>query len=139
MPVRPEMRALYPADWPEISHRIRFERADGRCECTGQCGIDHDAEWRGLVAAADGGFRDIETPRRCMARHGEPHPVTGSKVVLTTMHLNHDPADNGDENLLAGCQRCHNRYDAPHRQAGRAQRRPLPLFDTLQLQEKNDE
>lgn len=28
----------YPDDWHEISHRIRFDRADCRCECEGQCG-----------------------------------------------------------------------------------------------------
>jgi len=50
--------------------------------------------------------------------NGEPHPITGSKVVLTVMHLNHQPEDNRDENLLHGCQGCHNRYDAPMRRAG---------------------
>lgn len=55
---------------------------------------------------------------RCAAVNGKPHPVTGSKVVLTIMHLNHQPEDVRDENLLAGCQRCHNRYDAPVRARG---------------------
>lgn len=27
MPIRPENRDRYPKDWPEISRRIRFERA----------------------------------------------------------------------------------------------------------------
>jgi hypothetical protein len=27
MPIRRELRSLYPAHWPEISHRIRFEQA----------------------------------------------------------------------------------------------------------------
>lgn len=94
MPIKPENKARYPSDWPEISHRIRFERAQGRCECDGRCGHDH------------GG--------RCEAKHGLPHPVTGSKVVLTTMHLNHTPEDCSDENLLAGCQRCHLAYDRPY-------------------------
>lgn len=35
MPIRPENRCRYPADWPAISHRIRFERAGGRCEWCG--------------------------------------------------------------------------------------------------------
>ena len=35
MPIRPELRALYPADWPAISRRIRFERAGNRCEWCG--------------------------------------------------------------------------------------------------------
>jgi len=38
MPIRPENLTRYPRDWKQISHRIRFERADSRCECTGECG-----------------------------------------------------------------------------------------------------
>lgn len=114
MPIRPENRSKYPPDWKEISARIRFERAGGRCECDGRCGEDHA---RG----------------RCAAEHGEPHPVTGSIVVLTVMHLDHDPTHNEDENLMAGCQKCHNRYDAPMRRKGIADRRPLPLFDAVDL------
>lgn len=37
---------------------------------------------------------------------------------MTVMHLDHTPENNADENLMAGCQRCHNRYDAPMRRAG---------------------
>lgn len=109
MPIRPENVALYPSDWKQISYRIRFKRAGGRCECTGQCGIDHGD--------------------RCEARHKELHPITGSLVILTTMHMDHDPTNNVPGNLMAGCQQCHNRYDAPMRRAGIAERRPLPLFD----------
>ncbi|MEU4578993.1 hypothetical protein [Nonomuraea sp. NPDC023979] len=98
MPIRPENKIRYPSDWPQISGRIRFERAAGRCECVGECGHEHGV--------------------RCEARHGEPHPVTGSKVVLTTAHRNHAPEDCREENLFAACQRCHLAYDADeHRQA----------------------
>lgn len=46
MPIRPENRDRYPADWRDISHRIRFDRAGGRCECDGRCGrgIKHRQE-----------------------------------------------------------------------------------------------
>lgn len=54
----------------------------------------------------------------CGAKNGEPHPLTGSRVVLTVAHLNHTPEDCAPENLRAWCQRCHNRYDAPTRRAG---------------------
>lgn len=94
MPIAPENRALYPADWPEISRRIRFERAGGRCECQGECGHDH------------GG--------RCGEEHGEAHSVTGSPVVLTVGHLTHDPRRSADDELRAWCQRCHLAYDRPH-------------------------
>lgn len=102
MPIHPDNKARYPKEWPTISKRIRFERAGGRCECEGECGHDH------------GG--------RCEALHGDPHPITESKVVLTTAHLNHTPEDCRDEVLKAMCQRCHNSYDQSHRQANRAKR-----------------
>jgi 5-methylcytosine-specific restriction endonuclease McrA len=38
MPIRPENRSLYPKSWPEISLRIRRDRAQWRCE---QCGAEH--------------------------------------------------------------------------------------------------
>jgi len=49
----------------------------------------------------------------------DPHPITGARVVLTVAHLDHTPENNDDANLLAMCQRCHNRYDADHRSATR--------------------
>lgn len=107
MPIRPENRDRYPPNWREISARIRFERAGGRCECVGQCGLDHGDE---------GG--------RCSARHGQAHPRTGSLVVLTTAHFHGSPPEQcGDEDLFAGCQQCHNRYDAPERAKGIKARR----------------
>lgn len=55
----------------------------------------------------------------CPAVQGEPHPVTGSKVVLTVAHiLNDDPADVRPANLAALCQKCHNNHDAKARAAG---------------------
>lgn len=48
----------------------------------------------------------------CGAQNYAPHPVTGSKVVLTVAHLDHDTAHNSDDNLKALCQRCHLAYDA---------------------------
>ena len=102
MPIRPENRSRYPADWRQISRRIREERAGGRCECEGECGLDH------------GG--------RCEAVNYTPHPVTGSRVVLTVAHLDHVPEHCEDGNLRAMCQQCHNRYDQPMRRRGIAER-----------------
>ena len=92
MPIRPENKARYPKDWKSISQAAR-DRAGNRCE--------------GSPAFPD-----------CRAENGEPHPVTGSKVVLTTAHLDHTPENCEPENLKAWCQRCHNTYDAPMRRAG---------------------
>ena len=116
MPIRPENRQRYPADWPQISLRIRAVRSGGRCECEGECRTGHDG--------------------RCEARNGQPSPATGSKVVLTVAHLDHTPEHCDDANLRAFCQRCHLAYDAGHHAASRAAARaralaalmdPLPL------------
>jgi hypothetical protein len=95
MPIRPENRGRYPDDWKQISDRIRFDRAQGRCECVGECG-------RGTHAY------------RCPNRHDEPAYGTGSRVILTVAHLNHTPEDCRDENLKAMCNGCHLHYDRDH-------------------------
>jgi 5-methylcytosine-specific restriction endonuclease McrA len=51
----------------------------------------------------------------CPAEHGRRHWLTGSRVVLTVHHINGDPTDNRRLNLLALCQRCHNKLDQPFR------------------------
>ncbi len=98
LPIRRENRHLYPPEWPEISRRIRNDRAQNQCECTGQCRTHHG--WCGAV-------------------NGQAHPLTGSTVVLTVMHLNHDPTDCRDINLMAGCARCHLAYDREHHEETR--------------------
>lgn len=97
MPIREENKHRYPCDWKQISNRIRFVRAMARCECRGECGSRHH-----------------QTDERCTAVHMNPHPATGSNVVLTVAHLNHEPEDCGDDNLKAMCQACHLAYDAEH-------------------------
>jgi len=104
-PIRAEMRGRYPLDWKTISFRIRFDRAEGRCECPG------GAEGCGLHRG-----------HRCEERHGEPAKWARGKVILTVMHLDHDPGNVEESNLRAACQRCHNRYDASHRRQGQAER-----------------
>ena len=50
----------------------------------------------------------------CGAEHGFAHPQTGSRVVLTTHHINHDKMDSHPGNLLALCQLCHLAADMEH-------------------------
>jgi 5-methylcytosine-specific restriction endonuclease McrA len=54
----------------------------------------------------------------CGAENHQPHPLTGSKVVLTIAHLDHDPQnwDVKDERLAALCQKCHLAYDRKERE-----------------------
>ena len=105
MPIRPENRSRYPADWPAISRAIK-ERAGWQCECLGECG------------------RNTHKGDRCPNRHGQPAYGTGSIVVLTTAHLDHTPENCDPENLRAMCQGCHLHYDKDHhRQTAAATRR----------------
>ena len=103
MPILPENMSLYPGggirspEWLAIVDFIRV-RSGNRCE------------------GEPGPYPN------CRARNGEPHPVTGSIVVLTVAHLHHDPSDNRPEYLRHFCQRCHNTYDAAHRRETRRQR-----------------
>lgn len=91
----PIRRELYADDWEEISHRIRFVRAEGKCE---GCEMYPD----------------------CRAVHGELHPVTGKVVYLQTAHWpDPDPANNAKENLHAWCALCHNSMDGVMRVSSR--------------------
>jgi hypothetical protein len=94
MPIRPENLHRYPKDWREISARIRA-RAGARCECEGECG-------RGTHKG------------RCPNVQGGQAYGTGSKVVLTTAHLDHQPERCTDDNLKSMCQGCHLHYDRDH-------------------------
>lgn len=49
MPVRPDLRALYPPDWPAISRRIRRARARNRCEWRGAANAWFHPETRIVV------------------------------------------------------------------------------------------
>ena len=50
----------------------------------------------------------------CAAEQYKPHPVTGSRVVLTVAHLDHTPENCSPDNLRALCQKCHLAYDREH-------------------------
>ncbi len=64
----------------------------------------------------------------CGAENYQPHPITGSRVVLTVAHIDRNRNNNRFDNLAALCQRCHLGHDARQhadsRRFGRAWRRP---------------
>ena len=104
-------RARYPDDWEAISLRIRA-RSGGRCEGPAGRAREDDPD----LEAGD--------PDRCGARHGELHPTTRSRVVLTVAHVTDpDPMNCSDSNLAALCQRCHLNHDRPHHVAKARRRR----------------
>lgn len=121
MPIRPEFRPLYPPDWPELSRRIRFERAGGRCQ---RCRRPHLAEVRCLP---DGRWFD-ETERTWRNWRGRPARwpdlidvinLRRTRVVLAAAHLDNNPGNNRDTNLRGLCQRCHMLHDRPFHLAQR--------------------
>lgn len=123
MPIRPEMKALYQANWKQIRAEI-LARAHNRCE---KCGRPNGTlvivspkgdwavvyescmpkEWRNeyghWIAYPDGYYDNID----------EPNPgYRMVKTILTISHQDHDPTNNDPSNLKALCQRCHLRHDA---------------------------
>ena len=69
-------------------------------------------------------FRAKDCCEWCGAKNGEPHPETGSKVVLTCAHVwDHRPEASSLMNLAALCQRCHNRHDAKRRAENRRKKK----------------
>ena len=92
MPIRPEMRSRYPADWRARSRFVRFSRAKGRCEW---CGAEH-------------GKPHPETGSRVVLTAAHVHDRRPEAASLL--------------NLAALCQRCHNRHDAADRAQGRRER-----------------
>ncbi|MEY9961351.1 hypothetical protein [Streptacidiphilus sp. MAP5-52] len=113
MPIRPENLSRYPSDWPAISLSIKT-RAAWRCECEGECG------------------RASHTGR-CPNVHGQAAYGTGSRVVLTTAHLNHQPEDCDPGNLRAMCQGCHLHYDLGHHRVTAAATRAAAIAAAGQL------
>src|ERR1019366_5973845 len=86
-----EMEDRYRVDWKGIIHSISFGQAHGRCECTGKCGVPHDG--------------------RCEEKHLQPAKSFNGRVLLTTMHIDHDPSNCDPSNLRAACQACHFKHD----------------------------
>jgi hypothetical protein len=115
MPIRSEFRALYPANWRELSQDIRFGRAGGKCE---HCSRPHGGV---VLCLPDGRWFDPEQ-RRWRDSRGRPArwpdlleaiPRRTTRVVLAAAHRDHNPAHNRRRNLRALCQRCHLIHDRP--------------------------
>jgi hypothetical protein len=111
-------KPIYPPEWRAVSRFVRFERAQGQCECTGQCGL----------------HRTHPGPRRCVERDREPARWAHGLVVLTTAHLcTCEPLCADPTHLLAMCNRCHLRADQPLHQRHAAETRRLRLQQAGQL------
>lgn len=146
MPIKPENRARYPADWPAISLAAK-ERARWRCQHRGCIATQYSVgrwicwgggphEWRPL----EGNTPATTAMDRELFMAGEGRDAAGQRwtygqarafidrwvwadddrpivIVLTVAHLNHQPEDCRPENLAAMCQRHHLAYDHDHHRA----------------------
>jgi hypothetical protein len=121
MPIRHELRPLYPSNWKELSRRVRFDRARGLCEA---CGRPHA---RLIRCLPDGRWFDPiqQTWRDCRGRRARwPDllaliPARTTRIVLAAAHLDHDPTNSRLRNLKSLCQRCHILHDRPYHRAQR--------------------
>lgn len=140
MPIRPENKARYPKDWPQIRATI-LERAEHKCE---KCKAPNrtriargagDDEGTYMLDTAD--VYCAETGEHLGQTHMSNYEVLRmTDVVLTIAHLDHVPENCAPENLRAWCQRCHLRYDAAHHAATahatrRSGRAVADLFDAV--------
>ena len=91
MPIRPENKARYPKDWPAISRRIRFERANNQCEF---CGVQNyelggrtkDGQWH--KARITGCDRKLPEPGSHWWCDGEvSEPLVGRQGSRVSMRV----------------------------------------------------
>lgn len=107
MPIKPENRAKYPANWKDIRRSI-LSRASHRCE---KCGL-----LNGWIGYRDDGGKFHFVASWGNVKDWEGH-ATGFhliKIVLTIAHLDHSPENCDPSNLRAWCQKCHLTHDAAH-------------------------
>lgn len=121
MPIKPENRHRYPADWPAIRKRI-LARAGNCCE---QCKAPNRTRIARGTGKDEGTYMLSNADVYCadtgkhlgQRRHSDYELARMVDVVLTIAHLDHVPENCADDNLRAWCQRCHLRYDAEHHRA----------------------
>jgi hypothetical protein len=127
MPIKPENRALYPANWKtEIRPRI-LERAGNCCE---RCKVPNRARVFRFVEDGEAFYQFPDDGRVfdavsgafvAWARVVDLPAGRYVDIVLTIAHLHdHNPANCTDENLAALCQKCHLDHDRPMHQKNSA-------------------
>ncbi len=118
MPIKPENRHRYPADWKQIRARI-LARAGNCCERCKAPNLTMIARGEGRHAGTymtdDAEVIDAETGENLgQCRMSDYSVGRMVRVVLTIAHLDHTPENCADDNLRAWCQRCHLQYDQQH-------------------------
>lgn len=126
MPIKPENRHRYPADWPAIRERT-LRQAEYRCQHPGCAARQYAVgKWMkftfgGWVFATWSAPSETHKIARSLAdalwkQQGElgVKPIV---IVLTIAHLDHQPENCDPANLRAMCQRHHLAHDLEHHQA----------------------
>ena len=109
MPIKPENRGKYPANWKEI-RAAKLSKAGHRCE---NCRL-----LNGVIGyRVDGVFVFVGASGTVEEWQGHATGFHLIKIVLTIAHLDHNPANCDPSNLRAWCQKCHLTYDAAHHAA----------------------
>jgi len=136
MPIKPENRSRYPADWPAIRERILL-RAGYTCEHPGCMARQYavgkwlrltsgDQRWMWHEWAAPLWWgtptwaKGYRAARQHAAELWHAQGEEGVKpivIVLTIAHLDHRPENCADDNLRALCQRHHLAHDHAHHMA----------------------
>jgi hypothetical protein len=132
MPIKPENRHLYGAEWRKVRKEI-LERAGNRCEWM----IYDSSERQYRRCSAPNHelvFRDLNNHEIWKKKRGiyPPHHTYPVKIVLTVEHTNHDPTDNHPENLLALCQLHHLRLDAEQHRRNSSETRARRMEEAAQ-------
>lgn len=119
MPIKPENKARYPADWPEVRERI-LRRAHWRCEHDGCTAMHRDVGWwreGGHFVPMNSALRDAGAQAGDVIACAGGGSIKLIRIVLTIAHLDHQPENCADDNLRAWCQRHHLAYDQQHHAA----------------------
>lgn len=122
MPIKPENRSRYPANWKEIRARILARAADCCEQCNARNGeiiVRGSGKDAGTYMTNEAKVFDAETGEYIGQWHMSNYECNGKGVtiVLTIAHMDHMPEHCDDDNLKALCQRCHLAYDAEHHRA----------------------
>jgi len=131
MPIKPENRSRYPANWKSIRAAV-LDRADHRCErCAapnGEIIVRGQGDHTDTYMRCEGDVYDANTGDHLGMGRMDTYQTAGRGivVVLTIAHLDHMPEncdgmEHGgpvlpveESNLRAWCQRCHLNYDKHH-------------------------
>jgi len=104
----------YPPNWKDEIRPAVLKAAGYKCEF---CGIKQRAKG---YRKANGEFVECD---EFMINWAKKNNIKVITIHLAVMHMDHDVKNCSMSNLRAGCQQCHNRYDAPFRRLNRISKR----------------